>query len=227
MRGKKNSTAPEEDAWPLLDLLAGALEPTWHETRLAGRVLRHTEILRGVAHQLSNDPEREDRPANADEAKVRFEAYLQDLADTTPRTGLAAPTGVFIDGLAERTQRYIDHLFICFDNPRIPATTNALEGFFGLTKAGTRRTLGAKSTTNGIVANLGAEVLLAAHQLRTPNALDSVRQPDATIAAFAQARERIDREEAPAVRQRSLVRHFERHLKRLRTGWYGDPKAGP
>lgn len=190
-------------------------------------MLRHTEILRGVAHQLSTDPKREDRPANATEAKTRFEAYLQDLVAKTPRTGLAAPTAAFIDDLAERTKRYIDHLFVCFDDPRIPASTNPLEGFFGSVKAGTRRALGAKSTTNGVVANLGAEVLIAAHHLRTPNALSGVRTPTAPIKAFTEARERIDREEAPAIRQRSRVRYFQRHLDRLRADWQAEPEAGP
>jgi len=226
MHGKKNSAAPEERPWPLLDLLAGALEPTWHETRIAGRVLRHTEILRGVAHQLSNDPDREDRPKDATEAKARFEAYLNDLDAKTARTGLAAPTGAFVDDLVERTKRYIDHLFVCFDDPRIPASTNALEGFFGQTKAGTRRTLAAKSTANGIVVNLGAAVLVAAHQLRGPHGASGVREPSATIAAFTEVREKIDREEAPAVRQRSLARYFEGHLKRLRTTWHDDAPAG-
>ena len=225
MRGKKNSGAGEANKWPLLDPVARALEPTWHETRLAGRLQRHTEILRGIAHQLSSDPEREDRPTNAAQAKIRFEAYLQELLGATPRTGLAAPTAVFIDGLAERTKRYIDHLFVCFDDPRIPASTNALEGFFGSMKAGTRRALGAKSTSNGVVANLGAEVLIAAQQLRAPNALSLVREPTAPIKAFTEARQRMDREEAPAIRQRSQVRYFQRHLDRLRVDWQSEPKS--
>jgi hypothetical protein len=203
-----------------------ALEPDWHETRLAARVLRHTEILRGVAHQLSNDPEREDRPANAREAKAGLEAYLQNLADTTARTGLAAPTAAFIDDLAQRTQRYIDHLFVCFDHPQIPASTNELERFFGEMKAGTRRTLGAKSTSNGLVANLGADLLIATQQLRKAEVLSGVREPNASIAAFAEARDRISQAEVPAIRQRSILRYFERHLQRLRTGWQGDVGTG-
>lgn len=187
--------------------------------RIAGRVLRHTAILRGVAHELSNKPEREDRPASAAEAIARFDAYLQQLATDTPRAGLAAPTGAFIDDLIARTQRYRDHLFVCFDDSRIPATTNELEGFFGSIKATLRRTIGAKSTTNSVVANLGADLLITHHQLRRPDAMSSVRSPAATPLQFSSAREKLTREEAPGVRRRSLVRHLKRHLQRLRKAW--------
>ena len=158
----------------LLERLARALEPTWQETRTAGRVQRHTEILRDVARELSNAPDRTDRPVSANAAQASFDAYLARLAET-PRAGLAAATGAFIDTLIERSQRYGAHLFVCFDDPRIPATTNALEGFFGRVKALQRRSLGAGSTTNSVVTNLGAELLVAYQYVRRPGAMTSVQ----------------------------------------------------
>lgn len=203
----------------MLDPLAKALEPTWHEARIAGRVLRHTEILRAVAHEISNAPDRDDRPASAADAKMRFDRFLQDLAMSTPRTGLAVTTAAFIDDLIERAARYGDHLFVCFDNPKIPATTNGLEGFFGRIKATLRRALGAGSTTNTVMSNLGAEVMLVYQYIRRPDALTRVRDPSATPADFSAARTRLDKEEAPGVRQRSIVRNFNRHLDRIRDAW--------
>jgi hypothetical protein len=200
----------------LLQELDDALQPTWHEARTAGRVRRHTDILRGLAHTLSSAPDRQHRPKSAEEAKAIFDAHLEGLA-STPRAGLAAPTATFIDTILDRAKRYREHLFPCFDDARIPATTNALEGFFGRTKATMRRAAGAGSTTNNVVANLGAHVLIAYQLLRRPDALATVR--DATPASFAAARRQLHRDEEPAVFRRSMVRHFHRHVERLRTVW--------
>ena len=40
----------------------------------------------------------------------------------------------FVGDLVERVGRYGEHLYHCFDDARIPATTNGLEGYFGLGK---------------------------------------------------------------------------------------------
>jgi hypothetical protein len=188
-------------------------------------VHRHTEILRAVAHEISNAPDRDDRPASAAEAKMRFDRFLQDLAMSTPRTGLGVATAAFIDDLVERAARYGDHLFVCFDNPKIPATTNGLEGFFGRVKATLRRALGAGSTTNTVISNLGEDVMLVYRYIRRPDALTSLRAPSATPADFSAARARLGEKEAPGVRQRSIVRNFKRHLERIRDAW--KSAAGP
>lgn len=156
---------------------------------------------------------------SAADAKTRFDRFLQDLAVSTPRTGLSVPTAAFIDDLIRRTARYGDHLFVCFDNPKIPATTNGLEGFFGRIKATLRRALGTGSTANTVMSNLAAEVMLVYQYIRRPDALTGVREPSATPADFSAARSRLHEDEAPAVRQRSIVRNFKRHLARLREAW--------
>lgn len=214
----------------MLDALATALEPTWHEARVAGRIERHTEILRAVAHEISNDPKRKDRPASAAEAKTRFAAFLADLAAATPRTGLAAPTGAFIDDLIARAERYADHLFVCFDDSRIPATTNGLEGFFGDAKAAVRRSLRAGSTTNSVVSNLGEEFLVAFRYVRRgprQAALAGVRTPSASVKEFDERRNALRKNEQAGVRRRSLVRRFTHHLARLLGAWNSSQETGP
>lgn len=168
-----------------------------------------------MARELSNAPDREDRPASAAEAKARFDAYLARLAET-PRTGLAAATGIFIDTLVERAHRYGAHLFVCFDDPRIPATTNELEGFFGGVKTLQRHALGTGSTSNSVVTNLGPDLLVAYQYVRRPGAMTSVQAPTATPAAFSAARVKLAGGEAPSTRRRSLVRNFAAHVRRLR-----------
>ena len=203
----------------MLDELSEALEPTWHEVRTAGRVQRHTDILRGIARKLSNDPDRLDRPATADEAQARFEGYLDELASKTPRAGLAAATGAFIDDLIRRYGRYGDHLFKCFDDSRIPATSNDLEGFFGASKRVLRKLLGCGSTTNSVVSNLGEEALLAYYQMRQPGAMTKLTIMSPSPDDFYAARAKIALVEAPGILQRSMVRYLDSHLDRLLQDW--------
>lgn len=181
---------------------------------------RHTEILRGVAHELSAAPDREERPASAQQAQRRFEAHLNALVDGAPRSGLGAATGQFIDDLADRYTRYGAHLFCCFDDPRIPATTNELEGFFGAAKSLVRSAAGCGSTTNSIVTNLAADALNAYHQVNQPGAIARIASADISNEDFLEARVRIADVEAPAIRQRSMVRSLRRRLKELRDAWF-------
>jgi len=201
-----------------------ALTPTWHEARTAGRVRRHTGIVRGLAHELSTAPDRIDRPKTGAEAKERWDAHLANLA-ATPRAGLGAPTGRFIDDLLKRAARYDGHLFHCFDDPRIPANTNRVERFFGVSKQALRQSLGCGSTTNTVVANLAAEPLLAFQQLRQPGAMQALSNPQQSAADFRAARMKIADIEAPAIRRRSIVCYLKDHLERLRTGWFRSPSG--
>lgn len=121
----------------------------------------------------------------------------------------------------KRAIRYRGHLFKCFDDPRIPATTNDLERFFGGSKQTLRHALGCGSTTNSVLTNLGDEALVAYQYVR------QIGTPSASAVAvcsptdFRTERARLARREAPAIRQRSLVRHLPRHLGQLRAAWFG------
>lgn len=203
----------------MLERLHDALQPTWHEARTAGRVQRHTKILRDIARELLAAPDRPDLPASAEEAQRRFEAHLDALAEGAPRAGLGAATGDFIDDLVRRYTRYGFHLFCCFDDPRIPATTNELEGFFGAAKSLVRGAAGCGSTTNSVVTNLGADALQAYHQVSQPGAISRIASADISGEDFIRARARLSNVEAPATRQRSMVRSLRRRLGDLRDAW--------
>jgi len=176
-------------------------------------VHRHIAIVRGLAHELSTAPDRKDRPATAAEARARWDAHIAGL-EAVPRIGLAAATGAFIDSVITRARRYEDHLFHCFEDPRIPASTNGLEQYFGTCKRVFRHALGSGSTSNSVVANLGAEPLLALHQLRNQGAMPMA--PTRTVAEFKAARQNLAEVEAPGIHRRSAVRHLDRHLQELR-----------
>lgn len=202
---------------PCLDALAQALALDWHQVRVASRVQRHVEHLREVARQLSPAPDRLDRPQDAAAAETQFWDFLSGLQRTTPRAGLNAKTASFIDHLVAIAGRYGPHLFHCFDDPELPATTNQLEGFFGKTKQQARRALGCGSTTHSLVHNLGDEFLLAYQQV-TAGSLDLLAEP-IDPQAYRQARDKLKEQEQPARQRRSFVRRLSFHLNEILTRW--------
>lgn len=137
--------------------------------------------------------------------------------------GLSRPTREFVASLLHRYCRYGSHLFECFDDPRIPATTNELESFFGKAKHSLRAALGCGSTTNSVVTNLGADALITFHQMRTGEPLEELTRKPLAVPSFVAARKRLNAAEAPSISRRSRVRHLDVHLKRLRRHWHGQP----
>lgn len=147
---------------------------------------------------------------------------MEDLLSLTPQAGLALPTGDFINDLIKRYTRYGDHLFKCFDDDRIPSTSNEIEGFFGDSKRVLRHALGCGSTSNSVVQNLGAEALLTYHQMQEPYAVEELMMTASfSPEDFLSARKKLDALESPSIRRRSMVRHLERHLERLKRDWLG------
>lgn len=218
----------EEDdgAQPFLDKLDEALRPDWHASRVAGRVSRHVEILRELAHEISPSTERSDPPANGDEAHKRMQDMLQRLRDEAPRSGLGAATGTFVDHVAGVAERYGRQLFYCFDDPRTPSTTNGLEGLFGASKSQIRGALGEASTTNGVAQNLGADYLDAFVYTRTHSQGELLEAlPSIAISAYQAARRLIDKHEQPARLRRSRRRDPDRHLKQLVTRYLPRPAS--
>jgi len=210
---------------PWLDRLSRALERDWHTVREVGRLARHTEILRDVARVISADPEREDRPKDGAEAKERFVSFLVDLQERTPRSGLAAPTAAFVDNLAALGERYKDHLFVCFDDPLVHATTNSLEGFFSRFKHAQRRLLGTKGTANSLVQNLDDDYMLLFAE--SDDASHSLASAELTVEAFDLARAEIEAAEEPARERRSAVRSLSKHLNKVREAWAEHLAAAP
>ena len=206
---------------PWLDQLDEELSLSWKGARAAGRVQRHVQILRDLAHHLSTDPARPDRPPHSAEAETQFWDFLTDLQRRTPRVGLSAPTAAFIDHLVALSGRWGAHLFTCFDDPNLPPTTNQLEGGFGQFKRMLRRAVGAKSTTSSLATNLGAELLIAWHQVRSGGAptLEVPIDPQ----AHKKARDDLARLEQPARERRSWVRNLGSRLAGLLTRWMGSP----
>lgn len=179
--------------------------------------MRHVEILRGVAHEISSASDRPDRPTTGDEAHARLLDHLEQLKSVTPRAGLSAATAAFVEHLTNLTARWGRNLFHCFDNPRIPPTSNELEGFFGVSKRFIRQITGNSSTSNSLVQNLGESFLLTMFQVH--HAPLTLEETEVDLDALEEARAQLTREETPARRRRSLVRHPTRHIDDLLARW--------
>lgn len=183
-------------------------------------------MLREVAREITPDPDRDDPPANGDEAHQRLRDLVARLQDEAPRFGLGAATGEFVDHVAGVAERYGRNLFHCYDDHRIPSTTNRLEGAFGNSKSHIRSSLGAASTTNSLAQNLGADYLealiFANSRARCAllTAIDEISHED-----YNTARSVIEINERPARLRRSRRRDPERHLRMLLDRWCSD--TGP
>jgi hypothetical protein len=140
------------------------------------------------------------------------------LSAEAPRNGLGAATGHFVDKLAALVERYSEHLFVCFDDPRVSPNTNKLEGFFGRAKRPLRRACGTGSTANSVAQNVGGGYLAAFALVESNDRSFMDEINDTFLARFRTARARIAAEEVPMTRRRSLVRNFDRHVARLRAG---------
>jgi hypothetical protein len=97
-----------------------------------------------------------------------------------------------------------------------------LERFFGTSKGNLRQSIGCGSTTNSVVANLGAEPLLAYQQLQDPEQGQLLAAGKSTAEEFQRERQRIRDLEQPGIRRRSMTRHLDKHIERLRRAWLGD-----
>lgn len=184
---------------------------------------RHTDLLRQVAHELSPDPERKDRPKSATEAHERLTQCLQRIHAAAPRSGLGAATGAFVDHVMGVAERYGSDLCTCFDDNCIPATTNELEGFFGTAKRLLRRAMGTGKTSGTVVQNLGEEYLMAlayASSHGPPAILGSVGE--SSWQDHKKARDEIADAERGSTLRRSRRRAPNRHMNELLAQWRGS-----
>jgi hypothetical protein len=181
----------------------------------ANRLQRHLAIVRELARLL--EPRDSDSAATV---KRRVRRYLNRLTEEAPRRGRGAATGHFVDHVVKKANSFWSGLFHTYTDPRIPRTTNALEGFFGTSKRAVRRTTGGMSTAGGKLESCGEAVLRvrALMQAIGPMALASELQR-VTPQKYAEAKTRLRALQRPARERRSIQRDPHAHLKRLLKAW--------
>lgn len=182
---------------------------------VAARLLRHVDMVRGIAHILG-----EKQPSRS--VQDRLAGYLTRLRQQAPRRGRGAATGRFVDHLLAVSRRYWRGLFHTYDDPRIPSTTSFLESFFGSTKRAARTTSGRKSTAGGKLESFGEAILRIQALLAAAHPTElNARLLDVPPEDFAASKRRLSKLKEPARRRRSFQRHPERYLDRALEEWLG------
>lgn len=184
---------------------------------VANRSGRHLQIVRHIAHILDSD-----KPAA--QVKRVLRTYLNRLKAQAPHRGRGAHTGHFVDHLEELAARYWPGLFHTYDDPRIPRTSNAIEGLFGSIKRAVRSTSGRASTAGGKMETcgelaVGAEAITRSlpKDVLTP-LLEAV--PDD---AYQAGRRKLLHARAPARQRRSIQRDLQAFLDRALNSWRAPP----
>ena len=253
----RKSGAPPT-GWPLLEQLRAAFRPLEAVRPVANRLGRHVQIVRTVAHILKTGrlpppadssaaggrrgttprasrgpmpdaPTAEPAPPAAAQVQRVLRQYLDRLQAGAPRRGRGAATGHFVDHLVNVANRYWDGLFHTYDHPEIPATTNALEGFFGASKRARRATTGRASTAGGKMQSAG-EFVVGAQLLVGTMAQDELAERLTAVpdAAYVASKKQLLGVQEPARKRRSVQRRLELSLDRAVDKWIGRPATrGP
>ena len=160
-----------------------------------------------------------------DGAAVRHDlhALLQDRLAVAPKRGKGARRRRFLQHVLAVAQRYDPGLYRCYDNPRIPQTTNDLEGQHGAFKHHLRKLAGRASTSGGpteTVAELLVGPLDAVQRHGTQAIRDATQKVDPQ--AYAAARGKLADLREPARRYRSVQRAPQKHLDRVLSSWLNE-----
>jgi hypothetical protein len=160
-----------------------------------------------------------------DGASVRHQvhALLHERITRAPQRGKGARRLRFLQHVLAVTQRYDAGLYHCYNDPRIPPTSNDLEGQHGVFKHHLRKLAGRASTSGGpteTVAELLVGPIDAVHRHGTQTIRDAAL--DVKPAAYAAARAKLARLREPARRYRSVQRAPQKHLDGALSSWLNE-----
>jgi len=148
--------------------------------------------------------------------KRQVEGYLARALAAAPRRGKGARRRRFLRHVIAVAGRYGDGLYHCYDDSRIPHTTNELEGAHGVHKHHIRKATGRRSTSGGPTETAG-EVVTCAIDLMKPGRRLHIASVDPV--AYAAARRELARLREPARRYRSVQRAPEKHVAAALALW--------
>lgn len=108
-------------------------------------------------------------PKGGDVVRKRLSSFLDNQLILAPTRGLGAYLRRFIEHAWKVTESYWPGLFHCYDDPRIPQTSNRIEEVFGKGKRILRACSGRKSTAVGPGSTGGSFFLftVAFHEMTT------------------------------------------------------------
>ena len=118
------------------------------------------------------------------------------------------------------TRSYAGGLFHCYNDPRIPQTTNDIEGLNGLGKDNLRRCGGRTTTASGPGSSCGRSYMfgVALNACLPPAELDAMLC-EVGREEFREARAQLEEIRAPAHRRRAMLRKPDKYLAGILTRW--------
>ena len=184
---------------------------------LAKKVVNCLAILVGIARILW--PRQE--PADGKTVRRRLFNFLSRKRREAPQRGLGAYLRRFIENAQAVTRRYAKGLFHCYDDPRIPQTSNALEGLNGAGKHNLRRCAGRGSTANGPGSSYGRLYMyaVALNAFMSQEEIEALLRDQFDAQKFREARRILDEIRAPAARRRSMLRDPDKYLDEILQRW--------
>jgi hypothetical protein len=161
-------------------------------------------------------------PPDGATVRRRLFAFLSRRRREAPQRGRGAYLRRFVEHVQKVTRSYAKGLFHCYDDPRIPHTSNDLENINGLGKDNLRRCGGRTSTASGPGSSYGRAYMFAV----ALNACLGPAQLDAMLAAvgreeYREARALIDTIHEPAHRRRAFLRKPDKYLAEILARWKG------
>lgn len=160
-------------------------------------------------------------PTGGKKVRRRLFAFLARERRKAPKRGRGAYLRRFIEHVQNVTKNYADGLFHCYDDHRIPQTSNMLENRNGIEKRNLRRCSGRRSTSSGPGTSYGqfyafASILNACLSLDEVNALLS----DYDFPEFCNSRRELEQVHAPAATRRAYLRNPDKHLAEYLREWF-------
>jgi len=140
-----------------------------------------------------------------------------------PQRGRGSYLRRFIENAQKVTRSYAKGLFHCYDDPRIPGTSNALESLNGSGKHNLRRCAGRASTANGPGSSCGRMYMFAValHAYMPQADIDALLSGHFDAEAFRHACTLLEEIRAPAARRRSMLRNPDKCLSAILNRWHG------
>jgi hypothetical protein len=161
-------------------------------------------------------------PPDGGTVRRRLFAYLSRRRRQAPQRGRGAYLRRFIEHVQKVTRSYARGLFHCYDDQRIPQTSNDIESLNGLGKDNLRRCAGRTTTASGPGSSYGRAYMFAV----ALNACVAPAELDAMLSAvgreeYRKARALIEEIHEPAHRRRAFLRKPGRHLAEILARWKG------
>ena len=159
-------------------------------------------------------------PKDGKIVQKRLSSFLDIQLLLAPSRGTGSYLHRFIEHAQKVTQSYWAGLFHCYDDPRIPQTSNAIEGLFGFGKRILRKCGGRKSTANGCGSAGGSFFLFTA----ALHACTSRKEREILLSEYFpkdywDARQKQAQIRAPESKRRQYARTPDAYLERISQNW--------